>query len=161
MVLAHSSSHDSACTLSSQQRVVLTQTYMKSVKLLWETFTPKLYKNAEIRVLLTAGGVLKIISSKLQLNLSLNEGSKEDIYFASQLIFKSIQNDTVCAFTVGGQNDWSFGGCHKSLDGCKETNIIFKYDINLWEQKADQPRSNMDYVWSHIRQITGPRVSGC
>lgn len=40
--------------------------------------------------------------------------------------------------TAGGQNNWSFCGRHESLDGCKETNVILKYDVNLLEQEKLQ-----------------------
>ena len=74
-----------------------------------------------------------MISSKLPLNLSLNKGSEDDVYFASHVVSKSVllKNYTVHAFTIGGQNYWSFSGCHESLDGCEETDIVIKYDINL------------------------------
>ena len=43
------------------------------------------------------------------------------------------------AFTIGGQNDWSFSRCHESLDGSEETNIIVKYNIDLREHERIKP----------------------
>lgn len=89
----------------------------------------------ETQLSLTTDGVLKMTSSKLQSNLCLNKGSEEEIYSASQLVITSILFQiTVCAFTIGGQNDRPFSGCHESFDGCEEAHIIVEYDINLWEQ---------------------------
>lgn len=46
-----------------------------------------------------------------------------------------IENKTV---TISGQNNRSFSGHHESLDGCEETNIILKYDVDLLEQKEKE-----------------------
>lgn len=67
----------------------------------------------------TSAGTLKVISSKLQLNLSLNEGSRTDIEVGSGLDFRSFLLKTTqeCVFTVGSQNNRPFSCCHESLDG--------------------------------------------
>ncbi|TNN70984.1 hypothetical protein EYF80_018800 [Liparis tanakae] len=48
-----------------------------------------------------------------------------------------------CALTSGGQDDWSFGGRHESLDGCEETNVVIKYDINLGGRGQTRPMSDV------------------
>lgn len=49
-------------------------------------------------------------------------------------------------FTIGGQNNWPFSGCHESLDGCEETDIIIEYDINLREGTGCR-WVNSDQTW--------------
>lgn len=58
-------------------------------------------------------------------------------------------------FTIGGQNNRPFGGRHESLDGCEETDIIIKYDINLREGTGRGP-INSDQTWvtcTHVHSL--------
>lgn len=92
----------------------------------------KIYKKNQ-----TFAGTLKMISSRLPLNLSLNEGSgKRWRQFHQKLTWLAAA--VVCLLTVSGQYDRSFSRRHEGLDGREETNIIIKYDINLSEVETER-----------------------
>lgn len=50
------------------------------------------------------------------------------------------ESDAVrAAFTVCGQNYGSFCGFHECFDGCEETDVVLKDDVDLREQ-TDESR---------------------